>query len=93
MKKLLVALLMLGASNAFSMGVDAGWTNQSLLGNRPVVQTRTETTSRNARPIDADWDAQGLGINQGVQDNRAYNNAPAQPVESVDASWNIQDLR
>lgn len=94
MKKLLVALLVLGVSNAFAMGVDAGWTNESLFGSRPVVQTpvASEVNPVNQPAVDAGWNQTGLGINRSNV-NRPYINAPAQPVESVDSSWNIQDLR
>lgn len=94
MKKLLVALLVLGVSNAFAMGVDAGWTNESLFGNRPVVQApvASEVNPVNQPAVDAGWNEMGLGINRSNV-NRPYINAPATSQESVDAGWNLQDLR
>lgn len=82
MKKLLVALLVLGVSNAFAMG--SNWNdNGALLGNRSAVQAPVRNPA-----VDAGWTNGGLlGTRSSTVVPAASVNAPA-----VDAGWNDQDL-
>ncbi len=94
MKKLLLCLLVLGVSGAYAM-VDAGWSEQDLLGTRTATQSSVQSMNPvNPPQVDASWKDQDLLGSKPMNSNPSatYDQRPTN-MPSVDSRWSIQDLQ